>query len=56
MPDARRTKLENKSVNCVLLGVSKELKAYRLYDPISKRVVIGRVVIFEGTETVGLGC
>ena len=46
-PNTRRTKLENKSFNCVLLGVSEESKAYRLYDPISKRVVISRDVVFE---------
>lgn len=47
VPDARRTKLENKSLSCVLLGVSEESKAYRLYDPISKKIVISRDVIFE---------
>jgi glycerol-3-phosphate dehydrogenase len=37
VPDVKRTKLEDKSFSCVLLGVSKESKAYRLYDPISKK-------------------
>ena len=31
----------------VLLGVSEESMAYRLYDPISKRIVTSRDVIFE---------
>lgn len=47
VPEARRTKLENKSFECVLLGVSDESKGYRLYDPISKRVVTSRDVVFE---------
>lgn len=47
VPDVRRTKLENKSFACVLLGVSEESKAYRLYNPVSKRIVISRDVIFE---------
>lgn len=47
VPDARRTKLEDKSRTCVLLGVSEESKAYRLYDPILKKVVISRDVVFE---------
>lgn len=47
VPDARRTKLENKSFCCVLLGVSEESKGYRLYDPIAKRIVVSRDVIFE---------
>jgi len=47
VPDVKRTKLEDKSFSCVLLGVSKESKAYRLYDPISKRIVVSRDVKFE---------
>jgi hypothetical protein len=39
--------LTSKSLLCVLLGVSKESKAYRLYDPTSKRIVVSRDVIFE---------
>ena len=31
----------------MLLGVSAESKAYRLYDPITKKIVISRDVIFE---------
>ena len=42
IPDAKRTKLEDKSFSCVLLGVSEESKAYRLYDPVSKRIVVSR--------------
>nr|DAD19628.1 TPA_asm: hypothetical protein HUJ06_021091 [Nelumbo nucifera] len=42
-----RTKLENKNSRCVLLGVSEESKGYRLYDPVAKRVVTSRDVVFE---------
>ena len=31
----------------MLLGVSEESKAYRLYDPVAKKVVISRDVVFE---------
>ncbi|CAL9005605.1 unnamed protein product, partial [Prunus brigantina] len=41
------TKLDAKSFTCVLLGVSEESKAYRLYDPVAKKVVISRDVVFE---------
>jgi transposase InsO family protein len=47
IPDARRTKLTSKSLLCVLLGVSEESKAYRLYDSTSKKIVVSRDVIFE---------
>jgi len=36
VPDSEIKKLDNKSFKCVFLGVSEELKAYRVYDPISK--------------------
>ncbi|KAJ8646010.1 hypothetical protein MRB53_007758 [Persea americana] len=49
----KRTKLDAKSFTCVLLGVSEESKAYRLYDPVAKKVVISRDVVFEeDTEAV----
>lgn len=44
------TKLEDKIHCCVLLGVSEESKAYRLYNHISKRIIINRDVIFEEEE------
>lgn len=47
VPEAKHTKLDNKSFVCVLLGVSKESKGYKLYDPIAKKIIISRDVIFE---------
>ena len=47
VPDSKRTKLDNKSLKCVLLGISEESKAYRLYDPLSQKVLISRDVIFN---------
>jgi hypothetical protein len=31
----------------VLLGVSEESKAYRLYNPIAKKIITSRDVVFE---------
>ncbi|KAL6321787.1 hypothetical protein AAG906_035477 [Vitis piasezkii] len=39
--------LDDKSLSCVLLGVSEESKAYRLYDPVSQRIITSRDVVFE---------
>ena len=47
IPDCKRTKLDDKSVRCLFLGVSEESKAYRLYDPISQKIIISRDVVFE---------
>ena len=47
MPDAKRTKLDDKSLCCILLGVSEVSKAYKLYDPISQKIIISRDVVFD---------
>jgi len=47
IPDQHRVKLDNKSKKCVLIGLSNESKAYRLFDPVSKRIIISKDVIFE---------
>ena len=50
MSDSKRKKLDDKSFQCVLLGMSEESKAYRLYDPTSKKIVVSRDVVFEEDE------
>ena len=47
VPDAKRTQLDDKSLCCVLLGVSEVSKAYKLYDPVSQKNVIRRDVVFD---------
>lgn len=42
-----RTKLDEKSLRCFLLGISEESKAYKLYDPISQQIVVSRDVVFD---------
>ncbi|GJZ72806.1 retrovirus-related pol polyprotein from transposon TNT 1-94 [Tanacetum coccineum] len=55
VPDQKRSKLDDKSRKCVLLGVSDESKAYRLYDPVSKKIIVSRDVIFEEDESWSWG-
>lgn len=47
IPDNRRTKLDDKSVAGVLLGVSNESKGYRVYNPLTKKIITSRDVVFE---------
>ncbi|CAJ2641499.1 unnamed protein product [Trifolium pratense] len=47
VPDNHIKKLDDKSLKCILLGLSEESKTYKLYDPINKRVMISRDVVFE---------
>lgn len=47
VPDQKRKKPDDKSFPCVLLGVSSESKAYRLFNPITSEQVISSNVVFE---------
>lgn len=47
VPDQKRCKLDDKSIKCMLLGVSEESKAYKLYDPIKKKIWISKDVKFQ---------
>ena len=47
IPDAKRSKLDDKNVKCVLLGFSSKSKAFKMFDPVEKKVHISRDVILE---------
>lgn len=47
IPDVKRTKLDDKSVKCVMIGYSRESKAYKMFDPVEKKAYTSRDVIFE---------
>lgn len=47
IPDAARKKLDDKGQKCIFLGISDKSKAYRLFNPITKKIVVSRDVIFD---------
>ncbi|XP_022998981.1 uncharacterized protein LOC111493510 [Cucurbita maxima] len=51
IPDEKRKKLEDKSLKCVFLGVSEISKPYKLYDSLTKKVVVSCDVIFDEKKT-----
>lgn len=53
--DQKRKKLDDKSIKCVILGVSEESKAYRLYDPFARKIIVSRDVIFEEDKSWNWG-
>ena len=44
---AKRSKLEYKSVTCVLLGVSSESKGYKMFDPTTNKIIVSCNIAFE---------
>lgn len=47
VPNAKRTKLDDKSVKCIFLGFNSESKAFRMFDPIEKKIYISRDVYLK---------
>ena len=47
VPSKLRKKLDDKIEKCIFIGYSEESKAYRLYNPISKKLIIRMEVKFE---------
>lgn len=51
IPNAKRKKLDEKSIECVFVGYASESKAYRLYDKSTKKLIISRNVSFMETSS-----
>ena len=47
IPKAKRTKLAPKLKKCIMLGYEPGTKAYRLWDPKARLVIVSRDVIFD---------
>lgn len=47
VPDQLRKKLDDKGEKCIFIGYSDTSKAYKLYNPETKKIVISRDVIFD---------
>lgn len=45
--DVYMKNLDGRSIKCVFLGVSEDSKAYKLYNPIKKKIIVSRNVVFE---------
>ncbi|BBG98549.1 ADP glucose pyrophosphorylase large subunit 1 [Prunus dulcis] len=51
VPDEKRKKLDDKGEKCIFLGVSEHSKAYKLYNPATRKIIISRDVLFD-EETI----
>ncbi|KAI4334908.1 hypothetical protein L6164_013610 [Bauhinia variegata] len=52
IPRDERFKLDGKSKQCIFLGYGNEEFGYRLWDPVSKKIVRSRYVIFFEDQTI----
>lgn len=51
VPNNLRKKLDDKSKKCIFLGYGEQSKAYLLYNPITRKVVINKDIKFTKEET-----
>ena len=49
--DDLRKKLDNKTQKCIFVGYSEDTKAYKLHDPITRKVIISQDVQFIENES-----
>ena len=47
IPNKKRSKFDDKGEKCIFLGVSDQSKAYKLYNPTTKKIIISRDVVFD---------
>lgn len=55
IPDQKRRKLDNKAVRMILVGYDEQSKAYRCFNPATRKVTISRNVRFvvkEGSDAL----
>jgi len=50
IPSQLRKKLDDRSEKCIFTGYSETSKSYRLYNPISKKLILSRDVNFSGNQ------
>ena len=50
VPDQKRRKLDDKGEKCTFLGVSNQSKAYKLYNPSTKKIITSRDVNFDESK------
>lgn len=46
IPEQKRKKLDVKSNECIYLGPAEDMKAYRLYNKSTKKIIMSRDVVF----------
>lgn len=51
VPNVKRKKLDDKGEKCVFFGVNEVSKAYKLFNPFTKKIVTSRDVIFDEEST-----
>jgi len=52
VPKEKRTKLDSKYEKCIFIGYKDGLKGYKLWNPVTQKVVYSRDVVFREVKDV----
>ena len=52
VPKEKRTKVDSKSKKCIFIGYKDGLKGYKLWNPITRKVVYSQDVVFREVKDV----
>ena len=55
VPEQRRTKLDDRSTKYIFIGYDSRAKAYKLFDPLSKKIHVSRDVEFKEEDSWNWG-
>jgi len=55
VPEVKRKKLSDHGEKCIFIGYNEESKAYKFYNPLTKKLVVSRDVVFNEEEAWNLG-
>lgn len=47
VPDETRRKLYAKAVECILVGYCESSKSFRMWNPVKRKIIISRDVVFK---------
>ena len=50
VPKEKRSKLDSKSQECIFLGYGEDQYGFQLWDPVAKKIVRSRDVVFNETK------
>jgi hypothetical protein len=52
VPKENRSKLDNKSEKCIFISYKDGIKGYKLWNPLTKKIIYSRDVVFREVKYV----